>query len=127
MYITYVPTSGADAVTKKLGSTIVDLGTGTSFNVSSYSNFRNFTADNFIIEAINDSGGSTTSHANNYSGIASGTVAAGYAFAKNYNASSGILTAYGSLTCSYNRDGGASAGTYPSFAKKCNVRAYLKI
>lgn len=76
------------------GSDIYDLGTGTSFDVSSITGYRNFTADNFIITA----GTASTSKNISYSssnGYASGSSnsSASCSVTKTYNANTGILTA----------------------------------
>lgn len=61
------PSDGADPVTKKLGDTLIDLGTAAfsssgydqsvdvsvSFDVTRYNGYENFTADNFIVEPAN--------------------------------------------------------------------------
>lgn len=59
IYITY--TDGADTVIKKLVNGIIDLGTGTAFNISNRtSNYKNLTINDFIIEVNSFSVGSSS-------------------------------------------------------------------
>lgn len=106
------------------GWLVADLGTGTSFNVSGYSGYHNFTTSNFIVgiqsvaQTNAGSGGRITYPEN------------GYAFSFNqltfttsYNSGSGVLT--------INRNGGTisgSSGGFNSASKTCDVtfRAYLR-
>ena len=67
---------------------IVDLGSGTTFDVSGYEGYQNFTISNFIVSV--DSASSTwTGYGDTGTNSCSATVI------KNYNASSGILTLSG--------------------------------
>lgn len=99
--------------------TVVDLGTGTSFNVSRYSGYRNFTASNFIVELY----GSHTAQNGNYN-IVDGQSYYGRGTAelyKSYNSSNGVLTAYVILKGTIGH-----AGWEPTSTKNCTVRAYLR-
>ncbi len=73
---------------------VIDLGTGTSFDVSSVTGYRNFTADNFIITAVPASTSKNISYASS-NGYASGSSnsSASCSVTKTYNATTGILTA----------------------------------
>ena len=58
VYITYTPVVGADAVTKKLGSTIVLLGTVTAaqtFDLSSYDGYKTFALGTNILGYVSGS------------------------------------------------------------------------
>ena len=84
---------------------IINLGTGTSFNVSSYDGYKNFTNDNFIIGASSGNCPSLGSKTEN----STRAKANGFTISKSYNASTGILTISGNTqTC------GAVDGTYTS-------------
>ncbi len=75
-------------------SNIAFLGSGSSFNVSSYSNYGTYTADNFIvsINSLNISG----HHDNNVSEGSDGSK--GSTITKSYNASTGVFTVGGTST-----------------------------
>lgn len=68
----------------------VNLGTGTSFDVSSYEGYRNFTVDNFIIGALSGNNG-----VSGYSTANSAGKVEGFLLQKNYDAESGTLTISG--------------------------------
>lgn len=106
---------GADSVTKKLGSGFINLGTGTSFNVSSINGYQKLTADDFIVEPINVG---VTRYAVNTSNDNQTYVYRGLTVTKSYNAINGILTAYATIHCST---------TYPNSdgSINTNVKAYL--
>ena len=79
---------------------MIDLGTGSSFDITSYAGYESFTADNFIVEPTD-----FTNVAGSNSGDASGrgsTNASG-TLVKSY--SNGILSAYlrvsATLVCGY--------------------------
>lgn len=67
---------------------MVDLGTGSSFNVSSYPGYRNFTASNFLCEPQNldSTGGKVWVGAGDIQGKA------GFNMTKSYNSSNGVFT-----------------------------------
>lgn len=105
---------------------VVDLGTGTSFDLTSYDGYENFTTDNFIIvslESVSKSGSS--SFRPEYSANVTSTVTASYSTTKNYNSGTGILTAYATFSGSFSRDGGTEVGDFPSFSTQHEVRIYL--
>lgn len=57
-YVTYTPSGGADPVSKKLGSTIVLLGTVTSartFDLTSYPGYKDFALDTNILGYVSGS------------------------------------------------------------------------
>ena len=75
---------------KKLGSELIDLGIGTSFNVTQYNGYSQFTAANFIVEPIQKiSKGCHTGGNNDYFDIYN-TITLN----KTYNPDTGILSAY---------------------------------
>lgn len=97
------------------GSDIYDLGTGESFDVSSITGYRNFTAANFIITAGAASTSKNISYASS-NGYASGTSnsSANCSVTKTYNANTGILTANQKIDISVSgttRSGGSSPFT----------------
>lgn len=77
------------------GSKLIDLGTGTSFNVSSISGYQNFTLDNFIIEPISGFSGSAgwNSGPTEEEWYVSGTFGFSVSKNKTYNNVTGILNA----------------------------------
>ena len=109
------------------GSRIIDLGTGTSFDVSSYAGYENFTVDNFIIEPIN---GSVSAYSSLWSsGAQSGqgryTFSGVLNLTKSYNSSSGILSSYATISGSASSN---LSGTTPARGTKdLSVNAYLII
>ncbi|MBQ3352150.1 hypothetical protein IJG91_00580 [Candidatus Saccharibacteria bacterium] len=91
---------------------MVDLGTGTSFDVSSYPGYQNFTADNFMI--VFPSGGSASTSGGGCKGYdATGT----FSVTKTYNNSTGILQGYGTIT--------TSLGCANTRAQTISTNAYL--
>ena len=115
---------GADTVIPfKGGKQVIDLGVGTSFNVTSYPGYESFTNANFIVEqaaapGISNARGYVISDGQTY--YVDGT----FGLYKNYNASTGILTAYNYCNAGIkNHDGwtGTKAQT------NSNVKAYLII
>lgn len=114
---------GADAVLKKLGSNVVNLGTGTSFDIKAYyADYKQLTANDFVIEpeALPDQVlGSKGTHTVNSSNV--------YAWmrftkTKNYNAETGILTAYVTPSGGY---GSSTAGVSDTASDNRPVHAYL--
>lgn len=77
---------GADSVTKKLGSSLVELGNGTTFNVSSYKNYRNFTPNNFVALSFD------TIQAGNGVNVGTAGASAHAQIIKSYDNTTGILT-----------------------------------
>lgn len=115
---------GADTVIPfKGGKQVIDLGVGRSFNITSYPGYESFTNANFIVEqaatpGISNSRGYPIGDGNTY--YVDGT----FGLYKNYNASTGILTAYNYCNAGIkNHDG------WTGTKKQTNssVRAYLVI
>lgn len=115
---------GADTVIPfKGGKQVIDLGVGTSFNVTSYPGYESFTNANFIVEqaaapGISNSRGYPIGDGQTY--YVDGT----FGLYKSYNANTGILTAYNYCNAGIkNHDGwtGTKAQT------NSNVKAYLII
>lgn len=95
------------AVGKLEGKKIVNLGSGTQFDVSGYEGYQSFTASNFIVEttSMNNGGGSGW----RFNAESYGLGLSGSALGKNYNASSGILSVTGLTAYAYvNGDGSGS-------------------
>lgn len=113
------------------GTDIIDLGTGTSFNVSNYSGYRNFTASNFIVCAKNGSYSQSQNMGgqNTVQNITPGANCS-TSVTKSYDASTGVLTAKEvvniSARCSMYRDGTFSKYT-PSKQYDNAVQVYLVI
>ena len=109
---------------KTQGCSIYDLGTGSSFNVSTISDidYTKLSANNFIIEVVSGSTGrSGSGHVDNYS---CGAMVKGYVN-KSYNASTGVLSASVSAEGGYycNNSGSFSGSAGVSYT----VKAYLVI
>lgn len=115
--IHFVDSEGADSVLP-FNSKPINLGEGTSFNVSSYDGYENFTNDNFIIETIpNGISGSSGSFMHDvYSMYLHNTVN------KSYNASTGVLTANEVLNV---RLHGSKTDYTTTYSRTVNVRAWL--
>ena len=117
IYITY--TDGADTVIKKLVNGIIDLGTGTAFNISNRtSNYKNLTINDFIIEVNSFSVGSSSY----YKGTGNCWPGGYFTLVKSYNAATGILTAYGHLKGGYST---STAGVEGWVEKTSSCHAYL--
>ena len=81
----------ADASSGK--KNFVDLGVGTSFNVTGYSGYQNFTAANFIVEtSANGYSGSSWSSGGESGKIGAYRLCGAVTLVKTY--SNGVLTAY---------------------------------
>lgn len=120
VYLTYTPPGGADPVSKKLGSGVIDLGTGRSFDIKARHNgYQNLTVNNFVVEISSFSAGTSSPGS---LGSANNIWPSGYyTLTKSYNQQTGILTAYGTV------DGGAgssSGGSARATATK-DAHAYL--
>lgn len=103
----------------------IDLGTGTSFDVTKYAGYKNFTADNFVIEPQNAN--STNNGRGHFpEGNMTITLYNQLTKTKTYNAASGILTAYytvmGGTRLTY--DGNLGDYDRPNNCR-VNVHAYL--
>ena len=98
------------------------LGSGTSFDVSSYPGYQNFTADNFIVEPIGTSIPSNfgpnpgAGYNVGFWGVTGGSAS----IVKNYDATTGVLTAYlqASASAGVNEERTTTSGTG-------GVKAYL--
>ncbi len=111
---------GADTVRKKLGSTVISLGTGTSFNVTSQANYRNFTVNNFVVEPV---AGSASGGSWNISDGLKYGCSATWSITKSYNASTGVLSAYMAISGKlYNEGWNGNC-----FSGNKTVKAYLII
>lgn len=89
--------TGADTVLNF--SQIYDLGTGTSFNVSSVSGYRNFTVDNFMVSCQNSSkyfSGQTTNLDNSSVGFPV-SFSTSFGINSSYNSQTGIFST--SISC----------------------------
>ena len=100
------------------GKTVIDLGVGTSFNVSSYEGFENFTTSNFIVEPASAVSGGWGGTPNN-NGASS--VNATSKLVKSY--SNGVLTAKLNIVVHYSQP--ANGQNYDSANNNANVHAYL--
>lgn len=87
---------------------IVSLGSGTSFDVSSYPGYQNFTVENFRIASIRAAVGGMSYLSGPGNANVSGPTNS-YTFSMSYNPSTGILTIEGS-NISY---GYSSSGPWP--------------
>lgn len=103
--------------------TVIDLGTGRQFNVSSYDGYKNFTKDNFIVEPVGNSSAGVgnnalqpgTSHKNFWP---SGT----YKLTKDYDETTGILKSSGKLEVKL---GSSEGGVWGPWSQTKDVHAYL--
>ena len=115
---------GADGSLIPFKSTeIIDLGSGSSFDVSSYPGYENFTEDNFIVEMGNLSGwnNQTNSTINSTGTYYFSNVS--ISLTKTYDAETGKLTANYKAT---NKYGTHMASTpHNTVNKTINVKAYL--
>ena len=69
--------AGADSVTPFKTTKVISLGTGTSFNVTAYEGYKNFTTSNFLYKLVKPSSDLTTSATTAHNGqntATSGTV-----------------------------------------------------
>lgn len=113
------------------GAKVINLGTGTSFNVSGYSGYKNFTNDNFIVCA-KASSSSVSQNCGSGNTVVNITPSAScnVSVNKSYNASTGVLTASETTTIvagvTMYRDGNFSKTTSP-VTKTNAVQVYLVI
>ena len=120
--VKYYAQLGADAASKKpLGNTIIDLGIGTSFNISSYIGYKNYSVSDFLVEPVTTD---NTELGNTGSNDHYLTIYLNVLFNKSYNADSGILTA--NQKVNINAVGWCGFGS-KSFSHSCAVHAYLKL
>ena len=98
---------------------VIDLGTGTSFDVTSYSGYENFTAANFIVEVPNSS---RNNGATRDASEAGRIYRAYLQMAKSY--SNGILSAY--ISYGVDKTTSNNSGWNSGYTNsKLNVHAYL--
>ena len=122
--IHFVDAGGADtALNFSTAPKIINLGTGTSFNVSSYNGYQKFTNSNFFI--IPESIGNFSIADTQMGGGSANTTSITLPISKSYNAQNGVLTCSARLNLSFHvRYSNGSSG---SFSKNASVtcRAYL--
>lgn len=102
---------------------MIDLGTGTSFDVSSYTGYQNFTIDNFFISDITTTSASFSKSGTGWSSDHTETTSGSVSLTKIYDASTGILSCYTTVKCSHS-GGNSHNGTASSTG---TVNVYLKI
>lgn len=103
-----------------MGSGVVDLGTGRSFDVKTkHAGYQNLTINNFVVEVPSFSAG--TSSAGSLGNGQNVWPSGYYTLTKSYNPGTGILTAYGTV------DGGAgtSSGATARASATKDAHAYL--
>ncbi|ODR50363.1 hypothetical protein BEI59_16030 [Eisenbergiella tayi] len=106
VYITYTPVAGADAVTKKLGSTIINLGNGATIDVKAAlpNDYAKLTTDNFIAQINSIELGWST-------GGRASTTSPKYTLNKSYNPSTGLYTHNAKINrCNADITGGDTRG-----------------
>ena len=99
-------------------SNVIDLGIGRTFDLKNYSNYQEFTTENFFCEPINKSvpySAGIMGSTRRYNG--------GIDFSKSYNPETGILSATAYSIVYYVNSSNQIEGTYGSQAY--NVHAYL--
>lgn len=99
---------------------IYDLGSGQTFNVSSYEGYQNFTTSNFLITPSGSLSTGWRSNANGPGAIWGGGSAS---ISCSYNNSNGVAT----IKLNNNSNGKAEAGGSDSESKSTNVHAWLII
>ena len=77
------------------GKKVIDLGVGTSFNLSTYAGYEKFTADNFVIQGTSSAGTDYTyySTVSNLEGVAFPHHPRAW-INKSYNSATGVLSCY---------------------------------
>lgn len=122
----------ANSINSIQSSNFVYLGEGTSFDVSSYSGYENFTADNFIVESTSASGSGRGSGSINSGGFSSlgmqVNASCSLTVTKTYNAETGTFTCSSVVRGSGSASGtGTNTGTVSGGASansKCKVYLY---
>ena len=107
---------------------VIDLGTGTSFDVSAYSGFENFTVDNFICEQSESgaaSGDTGFRSASWYDNQCRGYGDCSVVLNKSYDSVTGVLTAEVELSGSSTGKTNGGIGDTCSYSDKVPVKAYL--
>ena len=93
------------------GCLVYDLGTGTSFNISSMKGYQNLTIDNFVVAPpTGDSACAGNVDPN------TGWLCGGYSVTRSYNSQTGVLSL--DISASY------SAGGYSGSSPKKSFHAY---
>ena len=110
--------NGADTVIPFSGEEIIYLGSGTSFDLKSYSSYSDFTASNFICE-INNETGYISANANYDSAYATSSISLN----KTYDPITGILNASATLQTQVHQ--GSGYHFYQTQNKVVTVKAYL--
>ena len=98
------------------------LGQGTSFNLSSYNGYQNFTSSNFLLEPVSFSEQRTSGTVYLENDLWAGVQ---YTLVKNYNPSTGVLTGYGTATGTAGYDNSGYRHTERSMSVNGQVKAYL--
>ena len=102
--------------------TAILLGIGTSFNVSKYSYYGSLTTDDFVVEPASLSLDYVSPNAKpTYTAAVSTHVWSSCCITKSYDASTGVLTAYASMSAYSSREGDPAYGTSNTGA----VKVYL--
>ena len=105
-------------------SSIIDLGTGTSFNVSGYEGYQNFTVNNFLIApSTSASASNSSSIIPTYSNTSTMKVSSSSSITSSYNKSTGVFSCRLSLSASTSYS--TSSGSAPSASSSGSVHAYL--
>ena len=106
-------------------SQIIDLGTGTSFDVSNYEGYQNFTEANFLIEPVISTSSTMTNQVKpQYSNVSGMTVQVSASMQKAYDKNTGIFTCQ--LVVAGSTGYATTAGTVaPSTSSVGGVHAYL--
>lgn len=112
-----------DATSKQTGTLvptkIYDLGTGSSFNVSSYEGYENFTADNFLIQSLTSWTGWRSFNSGNNQRL----YIDNNQMDKSYNSSTGVFTV--SHYLHWHFGGGTSSGN--DSVSSANAHVFLMI
>lgn len=108
---------------KGSGSSAVDLGTGTSFDVSNYADYQSFTTDNFAIVPTASKSGSASGGATS-EGSSGHTLSCSCSFTPNYDSSTGVFTVSCRLYAHSQFRNNSGNATYDN-TSNINVHAYL--
>lgn len=119
----YYAQLGADAASKKeLGSTLISLGTGTSFDLSKYKGYKNFKPENnFILKCVktiinaNQTDNDSYNRGYNYSGTINPSL--------SYNSTTGIINISGTSISTSLKNWG-NTGSVLSVSVVCEVLLY---
>lgn len=102
-------------------SKLISLGSGTSFNVSEYSGYKNFTADNFLIKSTGNASAGGMFYPQSYTYDDGGTGTS--TISKSYNSSNGVVST------SIRMNSYDTSGVYSWFnwSATANVDLYLNL